>query len=87
MSYKSVIWTYVAFRTCLHSGSWAPSCFYEYDDWLPAFPELALPQLTADELMAWQNEAPPIANDYGVSLDLQKAFDRADWKLAIRLLK
>ena len=26
VSYKSVIWTYVAFRTCLHSGSWAPSC-------------------------------------------------------------
>ena len=26
VSGKSVIWTYVAFRTCLHSGSWAPSC-------------------------------------------------------------
>ena len=26
VSYKSVIWTYVVFRTCLHSGSWVPSC-------------------------------------------------------------
>ena len=27
------------------------SFFDEYDDWLPTFPELALPQLTADELI------------------------------------
>ena len=26
VSYKSVIWTYVVFRTCLHSGSWVPFC-------------------------------------------------------------
>ena len=30
VSYKSVVWTYVALRTCLQSGSWAPSCFYEH---------------------------------------------------------
>ena len=33
MSHKSVIWTYVAFRTCLHSGSWAPSCFLLPETW------------------------------------------------------
>ena len=26
VSYRSVVWTYVVFRTCLHSGSWVPSC-------------------------------------------------------------
>ena len=34
VSYKSVIWTYVACRTCLHSGSWAPSCFFQSPEWL-----------------------------------------------------
>ena len=28
VSYKSVIWTYVAFGTCLHSGSWASFCVF-----------------------------------------------------------
>ena len=28
VSYKSVVWTYVVFRTYLHSGSWVPSCFH-----------------------------------------------------------
>ena len=27
VSHKSVIWTYVVFRMCFHSGSWVPSCF------------------------------------------------------------
>ena len=30
MSYKSVTWTYVAFGTRLHSGSWAPLFFFVF---------------------------------------------------------
>ena len=38
-----VIWTYVAFRTCLHSGSWAPSCLmFKHTELKPRTPANAL---------------------------------------------